>query len=88
MQQETNLKERHDPRHCDLCDTGTRTLITVLVVLLIGAYIGIAFLLGKVIIFLTPMDPVVAYVVTYLGPPALILVAYPIIALIHLFRHM
>ena len=68
MQQETNLKEGRDLRHCDLCDTGTRTLITVLVVLLIGAYSGIAFLLGRAIIFLTPMDPVAAYLVTHLGP--------------------
>ena len=65
MQQETNLRERHGPPACDLCDTGTRTLITILVVLRMGAHGGIAFLLGRVIIFLTPMDPVVAYLVTY-----------------------
>ena len=88
MQQETDLKERHDPRRCDLCDTGTRTLITVLVVLLIGVRVGIVFLPGRAIIRITPMNPVAAHLVTCLGPPALILVAHPILALIHLFRHM
>ena len=40
MQQETNLKEGRDPRHCDLYDTGPRTLMTMLVILLIGVYVA------------------------------------------------
>ena len=68
MQQETNLKEGRDPRRCDLCDTGTRTLMTILVVLLTGVRVGIVFLPGRAIIRITPMDPVAAHLVTCLGP--------------------
>ena len=82
------MRERHDPRHCDLYDTGPRTLMTMLVVLRIGVCVSIVFLPGRAIILITPMDPVAAHLVTCLGPPALLLVSHPIIALIHLFRRM
>ena len=82
------MRERHDPRRCDLYDTGTRTLTTILVILLTGVHIGIVFLLGQAVILITPMDPVAAHLGTCLGPPALLLASYPVIALIHLFRLM
>ena len=82
------MRERHDPRHCDLCDTGPRTLMTILVILLTGVHVGIVFLPGRAIIRITPMDPVAAHLVTCLGAPALLLLSHPIIALIHLFRRM
>ena len=81
------MRERHDPRHCDLYDTGPRTLMTMLVILLIGVYVASSSSRAEPFL-ITPMDPVAAHLVTCLGPPALLLLSHPIIALIHLFRHM
>ena len=77
------MPHRHDSGTCDLCLEGCMTLALILV---IGIYTGVGFLLAQIFIHLTPMGPRTAYFSAYLGLIAFGFVAQSVYAMVHFLR--
>ena len=85
------MRHRHDPRTCETCRDGDTALFQGCMILLtflaIAAYVGLAFVLAQPLIHLTPMGPVMAYVISYVGLLVVALLAYPVCAIVHMLNN-